>query len=79
MRERVKGEKEIREGGHRFFETFLGPSRRQNAAGVRKGNYIETYTRRSTSATSRGEIDRIERRRESERKNERERVNVAKV
>ena len=34
-----------------------------------QGNYIETYTRRSTSATSRGEIDRRERRRESERKN----------
>ena len=72
-------EEKTREGEHRIIETFVGPSRRQKDAGVRKGNYIETYTRRSTSATSRGEIDRIERRRESERKNERERVNVAKV
>ena len=41
------------------------------AASVPKGNYIETNTRRSTNATSRGEIDRKERRRESERKSER--------
>ena len=35
------------------------------AASVPKGNYIEINTRRSTNATSRGEIDRKQRRRES--------------